>query len=365
MTANLYFIPVSDMPHMLEGLKRACAAAGMGDIVTGGNLCVIKTHFGEMGLTSYLDPQYAKTVADIIKDKGGKPFLTDTNTLYRHKRHNAVDHLETAHAHGFTVENVGAPVVIADGLHGHAYQTFAFEGGKHFSDVAIPDGVYDADAMVVLSHFTAHLAAGFGAAIKNLSMGCSNPQGKRRMHNQSKPTVTTDTCTACGECAQWCPTGAITVDEHAVIDHELCMSCGECTVVCPVEAIAIPWDENSSVLQEKMAEYALGVTRQKPDRILYVTCLINITPHCDCMTSTEPAFMPDVGILVGTDPVAIDQASVDFVNGAVSYEDGAIVCAEAKDPLRKIYSHIDWKVQLAYSESIALGERKYILNIID
>jgi len=313
---------------------------------------------------SYLRPPYARTIVEAVKSLGAKPFLTDTNTLYRAARHHAVDHLVTAELNGFGFGTVGAPVIIADGLHGHAYTEFAFEGGRHFESLPIPDAIHDADSMVVLSHFTAHLAAGFGATLKNLSMGCSSPQGKRRMHCHSKPTVDPEVCTACGFCTEWCPTGAIQVKDHAVVDESLCMACGECTVVCPSEAIRIPWDENSSKLQEKMAEYALAVVKQKRGRVFYVVGLVDLTPHCDCMSQSEPAFKGDIGFLIGNDPVAVDQAGIDFVNGKLNWDGKAIREGKESDPLRSIYPRIDWSVQLSYAETIGLGSRTYDLKLM-
>lgn len=359
-------------PYFIEGeisdlcgrIKDACLKSGISEVVSKGDFCAIKMHFGEHGLTSYIRTVYPRLLIELARELGAKPFLTDTNTLYRVQRHNAVDHLNCAYRHGFTPGGVGAPVIIADGLHGHAYQDYAFEGGGHFDSVQIPDAIHDADSLLALSHFTGHLASSFGAAIKNISMGCSNPQGKRRMHCHSKPSVDPEICTACGTCTEWCPTGAITVDEHAVVDESLCMACGECTVVCPVEAISIPWDENSSILQEKMAEYALAIMKQKKGRIFFVTCLTDITPRCDCMSMSEPSFRPDIGFLIGSDPVALDQAGIDFINGKLNWDGKDIVEAEPSDPLKSLFPKLDWNLQLAHGEKIGLGSRDYELKIM-
>ncbi len=363
---TVYFVPYSihkDPRNVLVRMRAACEEVGIATFIRPDDFCAIKMHFGEFGITSYLRPAYPRTLVAMLKDLGARPFLTDTNTLYRVARHNAVDHLTTAHQNGFSYGSVGAPLIIADGLHGHAHQEVDYDG-KHLTKISIPDAIHDADSMLVLSHFTAHLAAGFGAAVKNLSMGCSNPQGKRRMHCHSKPTVDTDTCTACGMCARWCPTGAITVDDYASVNEDLCMACGECTVVCPVQAVKIPWDENSSILQEKMAEHAHAVVQQKKDRIFFVNCLVDITPHCDCMEQSEPVFKPDVGILLGSDPVAVDQACIDFVSGKLNWDGRRLTEGEPGDPLRAIYKHIDWQVQLAYAETIGLGSRSYELKLM-
>ncbi len=358
---NAYSHEDSGRAHVLSRLVKACMQAGMGDVVAKGDITALKMHFGEDGLLTYTRPTLPRTLIEAIKGLGAKPYLTDTNTLYRAKRHNAIDHLNTAAAHGFNEATMGAPVIIADGIHGHAYQDYAFEGGKYFKDVPIPDGIYDADSMIVLSHFTAHLAAGFGAAIKNLSMGCSTPQGKRRMHCHAKPSVDEDKCTACRVCEKWCPTKAIKVDGKARVDESLCMACGECTVVCKFEAITIPWDSNTKQVQEKMAEYALAVSKQKEGKCLYVNSLLDITPHCDCMGSSQQSFVPDIGLLVSRDPVAIDRASTDFVNGKFKWDGKKVVQGEESDPLRKIYSYVDWSIQLKYAAEIGLGSDNYEL----
>lgn len=366
--SHVYFVPIhtnKGTSHLLERVHEANILCGIKDVIKAGDLTAVKMHFGEYGLTTYLSPAFVRSTVEQIVSLGAKPFLTDTNTLYRARRHNAVDHLVTALKNGFSFGSVGAPVIIADGLHGHSFTETPLQGAKHFASVPIPDAIHDADSMVMMSHFTAHLVAGFGATIKNLSMGCSNPQGKRRMHCHSKPSVDKSLCIACGECAEHCPTKAIEVNDYAVIDQDVCMACGECTVICPQEAIRIPWDENSSILQEKMAEYARAVVQQKQNRIVFQNYLVNITPHCDCMSISEIPFHPDLGVLVSRDPVAADQAGIDFINGKIVWN-GSVVTdgTHVTDPLREIYPKIDWSVQLSYAEEIGLGSKAYELTVV-
>ena len=105
--------------HRLAKIKRLCDAVGLADKVkplgTVGEdeVVAIKLHFGEAGNDTYLHPTFVRQVVDCVKATGARPFLTDTCTLYKSTRHNAVDHLETAYRHGFTPYVVDAPVIIA------------------------------------------------------------------------------------------------------------------------------------------------------------------------------------------------------------------------------------------------------------
>ena len=137
-------------------LKKLYIKAGMNDIIDKDDLVAIKMHFGEKGNTSHIRPQFIKTVVKLVKKHGGKPFLTDKNTLYRGSRSNAVDHLNTAYEHGFTPGTVGAPVVIADGLTGKSYHEVVINQ-NHFKKVIISGVVHTADAFISIAHMTGHI----------------------------------------------------------------------------------------------------------------------------------------------------------------------------------------------------------------
>ena len=97
-------------------LRRLMKAAGMEQIDFSGKYVAIKIHFGELGNIAFLRPNFARYVADYVKELGGKPFLTDCNTLYVGSRKNALDHLETANLNGFNPMSTGCQIIIADGL---------------------------------------------------------------------------------------------------------------------------------------------------------------------------------------------------------------------------------------------------------
>ena len=103
------------LPAKLQKLMRR---AGIGNIDMDGKLVAIKMHFGELGNIAYLRPNYAKAVADVVKELGGKPFLTDCNTLYPGSRKNAIEHIYCAEVNGFNYMTTGCPVIIGDGLRG-------------------------------------------------------------------------------------------------------------------------------------------------------------------------------------------------------------------------------------------------------
>ncbi|MBN1503905.1 MAG: DUF362 domain-containing protein, partial [Candidatus Eisenbacteria bacterium] len=199
----------------------------VGDGVTGkGDLVAVKTTFGEDGCTSFVRPLYLRKVVDWAKKHGGKPFLTDSCTLYHGRRSNGVDHLSLAVEHGFSYASLGAPLVIADGIRSRDYVEVEV-GLKHFKTVKFGSAAYYADSLVSVSHFKGHLATGFGGTFKNLGMGLGSRSAKQAMHGVVRPEFKDESlCTGCGDCVRVCPAGAVrVVSGKARFDHAKCTGC--------------------------------------------------------------------------------------------------------------------------------------------
>ncbi len=356
-TSVLHMIPTkrrADHVELAGAGREAFRAAGLSSVVRG--LTALKSHFGEKGGSGFVPPAAIRAIVDEVRAAGGNPFLTDTTTLYTGMRTNAVDYMRLVHDHGFTMEAVGAPFLVADGLVG-ASETEIEIPGVHHQKVAIATDAIRAGSAIVVSHATGHLAAGLGATIKNVGMGLASRRGKLRQHSSTKPSVDRESCSGCGECETNCPTGAIRVLEKgrgrsardvASIDREVCSGCGECLASCREDAIRYDWKAGSRRLQERMAEHALGFVKRLAGRIGYVTFVTNVTPNCDCMGRKEAPLFDDIGVLSGLDPVAIDQAVLDLIRERT----GATLESVS-------YPNLDAAHQLAHAERIGLGTREY------
>lgn len=363
MSSEVYFMNLRTKQghNLLDKLERLIGKAGILDGIEEKDLVALKMHFGERGNLAYVQPQFIRRVVEGVKGKGGRPFLTDANTLYVGSRANAVDHLETAIENGFAYAVVGAPLVIADGLNGKDYVAVPVNL-KHFKEVKIGSAAAHADALIAVTHFKGHEATGFGGTLKNLGMGLGNRSGKQQMHSDVLPEITEDSCRACGKCAKWCPAGAITVSEKAKIDSGLCIGCGECTVTCPYKAIAINWKSQPDVFQEKIVEYTAGVLKGKEGKTGFITFVTNVSPLCDCCSWNDEPIISDIGILASKDPIAIDQAAVDLVNKAHGNPHSELGERHGEnDKFRTLFPQVDWGIQLAYGEEVGLGTRKYKL----
>lgn len=221
-------------------LKRLIKAAGIGEIDMDNKFTAIKMHFGELGNISFLRPNYAKAVADVVKELGGKPFLTDCNTLYPGSRKNALEHLYCAWENGFTPLTVGCPILIGDGLKGTDDVEVPVEGGEYIKKALIGRAVMDADVFISLSHFKGHEMTGFGGAIKNIGMGCGSRAGKKEQHRNGKPSVDPELCRGCRLCMRQCANDGLVFDEAAKkmsINMENCVGCGRCIGACNFDAI--------------------------------------------------------------------------------------------------------------------------------
>jgi uncharacterized Fe-S center protein len=339
--AEVFFLPWDRRDELASLLERAGAARELKK----GDYVAIKMHFGERGGEGFIEPKYVRPVLKLIRDAKAKAYLTDTNTIYHGPRNNAVGHLTVAAEHGFTQTKLQTPVVIADGLKGDDYRLVEVKG-DHFSSVKVATGVYQADFLMVLSHFKGHLLTGFGGALKNLGMGCGARVGKFEMHSSVAPTYESQLCEKCGACVKVCAQTAITLGNDGIaLDGDKCVGCGECVVACPYGALKITWNEGAASVQERYVEYAAGAVRGK--RAFYVNFVNHITANCDCMGLKEKSIAPDIGILASTDPLAIDQASLDMVTKA------------AGDVFRTVHPEVDYTVQLTHAERMGLGARDY------
>ncbi len=325
-------------------------------------LTAIKVHFGERGNTAFLRPTYCRPFIDAVKGAGGLPFVTDCNTLYVGARGESVSHLMCAYDNGFTPGALGAPIIIADGIRGDSVVNVPIEG-EIFKSAVIGADIVKADALIALTHFKGHELSGFGGAIKNLGMGCAGREGKHAQHSDVAPKVKQKYCTACGSCVENCPANAITIDDKAFIDSEVCIGCGQCILSCPTGSIKIIWNPSYEDFQKKMAEYTLGVLKGKENKTILFNFIIDVTPACDCYPFSDAPIVGDIGIVCGTDPVAIDQASADLVNEARGIDGTALKenHEPGGDKFRGVYPYVDWTFQLSHGEKVGLGTRDYNL----
>ncbi|MDO8914477.1 MAG: DUF362 domain-containing protein [Coriobacteriia bacterium] len=337
--------------------------AGLRDAVAEGDLVAVKLHFGEQGNTGFVHPVFLREVVARVKSHGGKPFLTDANTLYRGQRANAVDHLACAVHNGFSFATVDAPIVIADGIDGRDAVDVPIEGGRHFQTVRIGAAAVHADAMVVVTHVKGHEATGFGGALKNVGMGLGCRSAKQRMHSDFRPEVTTEKCTACARCVKWCPVAAIVInpDRVAEVDFSVCYGCGECVASCPYGAIATQWKTTPEAIQEKIVEHVAGAVAGKEGKVVYLSFVTAVSPDCDCWSFSDAPIVGDIGVLASTDPVAIDQAAYDLVTAAAGLPGSLGEGMAAGSDKFTVITGVDGTSAMAYAEVMGLGTRAYEL----
>lgn len=367
--SKVYFCDMRALPgtSLPDKLKKLIRKAGIGEIDFEKKMTAIKIHFGEPGNLSYLRPNYAKAVADVITELGGRPFLTDCNTLYVGRRKDALEHLSAAFENGFNLLSTGCHIIIGDGLKGTDEVYVPVEGGEYVTEAKIGHAVMDADVFVSLSHFKGHEMAGFGGTIKNIGMGCASRAGKMEQHNSGKPTVDQALCVGCRVCSKNCAHGAITfAEKKASIDHSKCVGCGRCLGACNFDAI---YNTNSSAAKEmnmKMAEYTKAVLQGRPH--FHINLVIDISPYCDCHAENDAPILPDIGMFASFDPVALDQACADACNaqqplpGSIlddhMHEEGF---CDHHDHFVNTTPESEWETCLAHSEKLGIGSRQYEL----
>ena len=348
---------------LLDKLKKLIEKAGIDSIDMDSKFVAIKIHFGEPGNLSFLRPNFAKMVADKVTSLGGRPFLTDCNTLYVGRRKHALEHLAAAQENGFSPLSTGCQMIIADGLKGTDEMEVPLEGCDHFQSAFIGRAIMDADIFISLTHFKGHELTGFGGAIKNIGMGCGSRAGKMAMHSIGKPGIDAEKCRGCKTCTHYCAQSAISIgeDHKARIDHDLCAGCGRCIGVCNFDAISNAFDAESTILNERMAEYTKAVIQNRPH--FHVSIVNQVSPYCDCHAENDAAVVPDIGMFASFDPVALDHACIDAVNAAPAISTSVLgQCAhEHNDHFTDIHPKTNWRSQIEHARKIGIGNVDYEL----
>lgn len=343
----------------LDKLERLITKAGMEKIDFKGKFVAIKLHFGEPGNLAFLRPNYAATVVKMVQKLGGKPFLTDCNTLYVGGRKNALDHLDSAYKNGYMPYATGCHAIIADGLKGTDEVLVPVRNGEYVKEARIGRALMDADIVISLAHFKGHEGTGFGGALKNLGMGGGSRAGKMEMHSDGKPQVEADLCIGCGACIKVCAHDAPHItDGISWIDHDRCVGCGMCIGVCPTDAIQPGSSSSNDRLNCKISEYTQAICDGRPT--FHINVVIDVSPFCDCHGDNDVAIVPDVGMFASFDPVALDRACVDAVNAQTPLA-GSRLGGTKGDNLDNNHPQTNWRVGLEHAQKIGLGTQEYRL----
>lgn len=350
-------------------LKKLMKKAGIQTLDLEGKFVAIKLHFGELGNISYLRPNYARAVVDVVKEVGGKPFLTDCNTMYPGSRKNALEHLECAWQNGFTPLTVGCPILIGDGLKGTDDVSVPVVGGEYVKEAKIGRAIMDADVLISLTHFKGHEMTGFGGTIKNIGMGCGSRAGKKEQHASGKPKIASELCRGCRRCQKECANSGLVFDAQSRkmhVDDTHCVGCGRCLGACNFDAIYFENDNAQAALNCRMAEYTKAVVDGRPQ--FHISLIVDVSPNCDCHGENDIPILPNLGMFVSMDPLALDQACVDACMRAEPMP-GSQLAKHLADPnFHDNHDHFvnstpesEWRSCLEHAEKIGLGSRQYEL----
>ena len=372
-TSKVYFTNLHTTPtsNLLTKMERLMKQAGIQNIDFKNQFVAIKIHFGEPGNLAYIRPNYAAKMANLIRELGGKPFLTDCNTLYSGKRSNAVDHLKSAMENGFNPISGQCDVIIGDGLKGTDYREIELNG-EYCKAPKIGAAIVDADILISMNHFKGHEQTGFGGALKNLGMGCASVGGKMELHSASQPRIVEENCVGCNICVRYCAHDAVHLkaNRKAEIDYEKCVGCGQCVALCQYNSAVVGDDDTSERLNYKIAEYTKAVLRDKPH--FHISFIMNVSPECDCWNHNDASIIPDLGIAASFDPVALDKACADLVTKAPVLASGvlgersahAYNHLEGEDKFHLLHPETNWQAGLEHAEKIGIGTQNYELITI-
>lgn len=355
--SQVLFFDYSKGRNPLGGVHALLDKSGFVEMIPNGGSVAIKLHMGELGNIRYIRPVFVREIVDIVRDRGGRPFLFETVASYPGERDTKQKYLNTAVKNGFAEATVGAPVVITDDEDKQEIIPISNRiNDCELEQAKVPSLLLESPCILVVSHVKGHDLTGFGGALKNVGMGCVSSETKRAQHFVNMPQFNNSDCDGCGKCIESCPTDAIKlVNETVEREVSECISCGTCLFRCPLHCWVWPAGSKEK-LQVYMAHVASAVLSEYKGRIGFVNFVQDVVPHCDCAAPSGQPVVQDVGIVFSFDPVAVDKASLDLVDRAPIIPGSTSVTPP--DVLGKMHQ-TDSLVQLVTAEKLGVGTLKY------
>ena len=323
----------------------------------GGGRVPIKMHLGGgMGYTT-VHPVFVRVVAKAIRDAGGQPFVVD----------GYFSTIASAAERGYTPETIGCPLVAAGGpFDSHVVKKRI--GYRSLHDANIFGAIWEAPCLINLSHVKGHGACGHGGACKNIAMGCVDGKTRAQIHClEGGIDWRKARCVFCGRCVKACDTDAIQLNrkkKEIVIFFHHCRYCHHCISACPRKALISRVQGGYKHFQEGMALVAKTVLDSfDPARALHINLLTDITMFCDCWGMSTPNVVPDIGVMVSHDMVAVEAASLDAIK-AENFIPGSLIKGWSLGPGKHLWEKIHAKdpfVQIRALERRGVGRSDYTL----
>ena len=261
----------------------------------------VKLHSGEKGNQNYIRPEFVKKIVEHVNGT-----IVECNTAYEGERNSTEKHKKLIEEHNWTkyfnvdIMDAEGPDLVLD-----------IPNGKVLKKNYVGKNLKNYDSMLVLSHFKGHPMGGYGGALKQLSIGCSSSAGKSWIHSAGRE-----------------------LDQTKIWDN-------------------LP---EQDLFLESMADAASSVVNYFGDNILFINIMCNMSVDCDCCAVAEDPCMKDIGILASTDPIAIDQACIDFVyNSDDPGKDHFIERVESRHGIHTVEA----------AEKLGFGSREYELIDLD
>lgn len=261
----------------------------------------VKVHSGEAGNQNYLRPEFMKNIIEKVNGT-----IVECNTAYEGQRNNTEKHKKLMESHEWT-KYFDVDIMDAEGDD----LVLDIPNGKVIKENYVGKNIANYDSMLVVSHFKGHPMGGYGGAIKQLSIGCASSVGKSWIHSAGKEKDQTKLWSNLPEQDRF------------------------------LEAMA---DSASSVV-----EYFKG-------NIAYINIMCNMSVDCDCCKNAEDPCMKNIGILASLDPIAIDQACIDFVKNSDD---------PGKDHLLERINSRHGTHTIDMAEKLGFGSKEYELIDID
>jgi uncharacterized Fe-S center protein len=326
-------------------------------------MVVIKMHTGNNIGYSTIHPVFVRRVVQAVKDGGGKPFIADVNW-----------DVAGAETRGYTQETIGCPIYPAAGPD----EKYYYEHERPFKGIQkwkLAGMIQDATFLINFSHVKGHPSCGFGAAFKNLALGCMAGETRGDMHRAMHfdqywfPEKCTDAGTI-QKIAASCPFEAIVEDKERPgqmhLHMEQCNQCGRCLKVAPPGSLKID-ASNFDTFQEACAiSTSITLSTFDPKKVTHLSLATHMTPVCDCFGFTSMPILPDVGIFGSDDIIAIERAVLDATAGMRLIEENLPLVMEVHSrtghPFQQIHGPLkDPYLVTEYGEKLGLGSRDYEL----